>query len=80
MPVRPNPNLNPKWHPHPKALLAETPVRALKGMGGKLGDQVTAALPQVTTDPKPKPNPNPNPNLPAVVTWAPNPNPNPNRR
>ena len=30
------------------ALLAETPVRALKGMGGKLGDQVTTALPQVT--------------------------------
>ena len=47
-----------------QALLAETPVRALKGMGGKLGDQVTAALPQVTTDPNPNPNFNPNQPLP----------------
>ena len=60
--MRPNSYHNPKRHPHPKALLAETPVRALKGMGGKLGEQVTAALPQVTTDPKPNPKPNPNPN------------------
>ena len=30
-----------------RALLAETPVRQLRGMGGKLGEQVATALPQV---------------------------------